>query len=419
MLSSTIKYDSLLIGTAILSALVSAALLPVSHLRAQQSDIRLRPTHHWQETKDLPLTRLDLVRFGPSGRVFISQYGVNSIGVFQQDGEYLYSVGEEGDGPGEFRNLGWFGLEGDTLLRAVDSRLGRVTSFTLSGELLNSRRTGTLQPWRQKGFKLWSVLSNGNYLLLERFDVGRRDNARSWQREVVVVSPDGQLVETLPSLTMTWPLLSISIENSGQLQVIQPFTFSDLVRTAPDGEIVVVLDFHEPTEPQDDTSISVSGFDADGSELFERTVRFEPIEWDDKVAESWVSGLLDQLAPDSNPQLPSSRVLRTRLLEKLYTPQVFPPIPNRTGSVLDAKIRVDAKHRVWIRRRGPEAQWMIVQPHTQRTVEATANTRFILHAADDDSFVGQKKGPVNLPHLLSGTIERMKSNSTTTFTRRN
>lgn len=74
------------------------------------------------------------------GRIAIADRGSAQIRIFAAQGEYLASVGRDGDGPGEFKWLDWVGECREEVLEAFDARLGRVTEIALPTlELINTR----------------------------------------------------------------------------------------------------------------------------------------------------------------------------------------------------------------------------------------------------------------------------------------
>lgn len=74
------------------------------------------------------------------GRIVVVNSGSNELRFYDQAGEYLYSVGRQGEGPGEFMGLQLvWPLEGDSLL-AYDFYLHRLSIFTGEGEYVRSFR---------------------------------------------------------------------------------------------------------------------------------------------------------------------------------------------------------------------------------------------------------------------------------------
>ncbi len=71
--------------------------------------------------------------------IYVLDRGVPALRVYDRQGRYVRDIGEEGDGPGEFRRP-------DALLVAPDGRLfvrsmgqGRITVFTADGEFVETR----------------------------------------------------------------------------------------------------------------------------------------------------------------------------------------------------------------------------------------------------------------------------------------
>jgi 6-bladed beta-propeller len=71
----------------------------------------------------------------PDGRIVIADADSRDVRVFGADGAYERTIGERGDGPGEFANLSNIaGASGDTLF-LWDLRTRRVTTFSADGAL--------------------------------------------------------------------------------------------------------------------------------------------------------------------------------------------------------------------------------------------------------------------------------------------
>ena len=82
------------------------------------------------------------------GRIFVMDRRSNRIQVFDSAGEYLMSLGQRGQGPGEFSGLSGLALAGDKVF-AVDNRSARFTVFGPAGDLLatfpKDRAIGTVR----------------------------------------------------------------------------------------------------------------------------------------------------------------------------------------------------------------------------------------------------------------------------------
>ena len=69
------------------------------------------------------------------GRVFVMDSGNDRIQAYSAEGEYLMTLGQAGQGPGEFSSMSGLALAGDRLI-AVDNRSARYTLFGSTGDLL-------------------------------------------------------------------------------------------------------------------------------------------------------------------------------------------------------------------------------------------------------------------------------------------
>jgi hypothetical protein len=73
----------------------------------------------------------------PTGEVVVLVAASREIRVFSPDGEWLRSIGRDGEGPGEMRGVGTMVRSGDTLF-VPDVQLGRLSAFAAGGEFLTS-----------------------------------------------------------------------------------------------------------------------------------------------------------------------------------------------------------------------------------------------------------------------------------------
>jgi hypothetical protein len=86
---------------------------------------------------DIGFTRVGEVWVSPAGEVYVSERSELEVRVYDTDGRLLRTFGGDGEGPGEFRSIGWFGVLGDTLW-VSDGTLHRTTLFSLDGDLLET-----------------------------------------------------------------------------------------------------------------------------------------------------------------------------------------------------------------------------------------------------------------------------------------
>lgn len=123
------------------------------------------------------------------GAVYIAQPQESRIRVFDAAGTFVRYIGRAGDGPGEFRSLGWIGLRSDTLW-ASDRH--RIHAFTPDGDWiathpLNIEAGGAVLSVQQ----IHAALHDGAFGAVPQF-VPRSDVERYEDPPVLRVTRDGE-----------------------------------------------------------------------------------------------------------------------------------------------------------------------------------------------------------------------------------
>jgi len=72
------------------------------------------------------------------GSIFISDFQDQAIKVFDSNGEYVQTIGRQGEGPGEFSYVGWMAFLPGGRLMVTDSRANRLNIFDREGAYLES-----------------------------------------------------------------------------------------------------------------------------------------------------------------------------------------------------------------------------------------------------------------------------------------
>jgi len=85
------------------------------------------------------------------GSVWVIDGPTQELRVFSSEGAHRFSLGGQGDGPGEFRGLNFVGSESDGTIVAVDPTLRRVTTYSASGRLTGTVRWNTTRLLRPIG----------------------------------------------------------------------------------------------------------------------------------------------------------------------------------------------------------------------------------------------------------------------------
>jgi hypothetical protein len=141
---------------------------------------------------------LDRVRAAlllPDHRILVANGGTNQLRYFDSSGTYLYSVGRNGSGPGEFNFIVSVCLARDSLV-VFDGGQSRISVFSISGDLgrtLTLGRTPLSRP-----FMLW-VFADGRILAAQLVFDGGGAGLRRERTQVVYrrYSPNGAVLDSL------------------------------------------------------------------------------------------------------------------------------------------------------------------------------------------------------------------------------
>lgn len=89
-------------------------------------------------------------RMDDSGRTYVVGQSVPHVWVFAEDGAFVTRIGQAGEGPGEFLEIGSFAVIDDGVLAVLDGGRGVVLIYTWAGELLQEVKT---RGWLPAGFE--------------------------------------------------------------------------------------------------------------------------------------------------------------------------------------------------------------------------------------------------------------------------
>lgn len=130
------------------------------------------------------------VEVAGDGSILVLDAGDGSIRVFDTSGRFVTRFGGRGEGPAEFAHIGASALVGDTLV-VLDRNVAKLVSFSLGGELLETRRTSFSVG--AHGFPIRMHAVSGGGLLLEGAtgcSVPRREG-RDTQWHLVLIPREG------------------------------------------------------------------------------------------------------------------------------------------------------------------------------------------------------------------------------------
>jgi len=74
------------------------------------------------------------------GSIWVAENRPSRIRIYNADGRLVRSVGQAGEGPGEYRQIDGFQLMKDGAIAVLDGRIGRITVYEPTGEVRTSHR---------------------------------------------------------------------------------------------------------------------------------------------------------------------------------------------------------------------------------------------------------------------------------------
>lgn len=174
------------------------------------------------------------------GRVFVGDMGDEQVVVFSAAGDYLYRIGREGQGPGEFQSLTFVDVEGDVLW--VDDRFRRH-SFQLDGTFI---ATDTLPLEARSVMRdgRWWRLSDGRIVMFNL--QWRSQQYNDYRAEMHVLEEDG---DVSASVMTPWVIIGERLANTDcERPVSLTYFFATSPWAAFDPEYGFVL--VDPTVPE-------------------------------------------------------------------------------------------------------------------------------------------------------------------------
>lgn len=129
----------------------------------------------------------------------VANSGTHELRFYDAAGSHLLSVGREGDGPAEFRQIGGLTRTASDSLAMWDVRLKRLSVFDPNGDL---RRTVLPRPAPPGEFPpAEGVFDDGSFLLMSGLNFTsiftRGTGPRRDRRPLIRYSREGELIDTL------------------------------------------------------------------------------------------------------------------------------------------------------------------------------------------------------------------------------
>lgn len=286
-----------------------------------------------------PVVQADPAR----GRIFAVDRPNHQVSVLTPDGTVLFRVGQEGEGPGEFSNIGSLHIKPDGTFTVREAWLNRYTRFTVQGELVET----TVGPGASASYQGLAIdlhwPAEGAYLgtpfVPNALEAGWHGLAPMTRRPLVRVRDlgDGRWSDPEPLLWLDISNRMLDIPVPGDPETIepiitsQPFADPDYVRFEPGGTAVVLRLKGNPPG-----TVELIEVDAGGDTTWHRRVELGgPIRLTSAMVEEAVESFVAARGRDTPAWL------RQGYYDGIYQPEYVPPA---TGPPV-----LTASREVWIR----------------------------------------------------------------------
>lgn len=254
-------------------------------------------------------------------RLLVAQPMEQRLRVFSLTGDFLGFIGRDGEGPGEFRSVGFMGVH-EGRVWVDDPDLRRHQFFDAEGRFVSSARIrGYPTLPTSRGADVQGILADGSMLV--RHDVDTHELAQSPPPPgaVLLFGPDGLLRDTVAMIVGRSNI--VALRGSGWTAVSSiPVSYRSWLSVAPDGSGFVVVHRPGATSARPHT-FRVIRFDAQADTAWARDIPYDPI----PVPEAWRSRHVERQVRDivEEPTFPEGRI-RPQLERAYGTLEFFPPV---------------------------------------------------------------------------------------------
>lgn len=285
---------------------------------------------------------------GPAGEVYLSQPQEQCIKVFSSSGEYLRTIGREGEGPGEFMGLGEMGWLEDTLY-VSDFQNRRVSFFEPNGSYLRS--VSNAWPVIDEVFSpvlVTRFLAHGTVLVLPGLPSRAVADGMVAAHPLFRMDTTGHVLQTVAEMSVENSKIAVKA-GRGNMYTDQPFSDSPLLGISPSGHFVVTLD-RRASANGDQGVMSFTKISSGGDTVLSKEIHYDPVPFHMPLLDEF----LDSRASARAGMFGSAAEARQALEEKVFRPAFFPPA---------TQLVVADEDWVFVRREalpGPEVLWEVL-----------------------------------------------------------
>lgn len=214
-------------------ALAAAADIPriVNQASPSEAPETVTPRELWraggEEDESIIFGVLTNVAVDDEGYAYLLDAQLHEVMVFTRDGEYLRSLGREGEGPGEFRRPSSMFITANGEIAVVQRAPGRIVLLTTSGEPAGNHALPEAPEGGTQFF--FDVQRAGDGLAIDLRRIARRETGFDVTRELALIDRGGTANATLFSETSERNMANLKFDEK-QIQTL-------MWMAAPDGRV--------------------------------------------------------------------------------------------------------------------------------------------------------------------------------------
>lgn len=354
---------------------------------------------------DRSITRVGQIIIGPNERLYVSQPMDDNVRVYDAHAKLVTTIGRPGRGPGEFGQLSYIGLSGDTLYAA---EVGRLSFFSLDGRFLTSKLL-TAEPIRTSSATYWPAapqvyvpLPDGTALVKAGVAVPavnpNETGVSAGIRRVPLfrLNPRSQVVDTAAWVETGG--VSIGFAHEGTVfRFPSPFNDSPMFALMPNGGGIVVV-HRRPASDTEASTFRVTRVRPSGDTAFSQSFRYRPV----PLQPEWVRGILEQtpIFPTDHRNPPGASEMVQALRDAGLIPATLVPV---------TALAAGQDGSIWLRREdvpGDSATWEVLARDGRRQGAVRLSARQTVVAATEDVLVALEKDVLDVPYIVQYRVRR-------------
>lgn len=336
------------------------------------------------------------VTVGPASRVYVTQWQVPHVAVFDSTGRPLGRIGRAGMGPGEFSpQPGRMGWKGDTLW--VSSR-GKTQLFSRSGEYL--RGVGFRNPLPGQEALTYTPgrpASDGTFVTSTGYSQHLVEQGILTEGPILRVDATGAVVDTLAWIALAGRVMALHIrEGTTSYTSSHPFRSEPIWRATSDGTGIFIVE-RQPSSGDGSNTFRILRISVSGDTLVDRHVPYQPVEVGPDARDHVVRDMARRYA-DRYSMTEAAAAAAVR--ESAEFPDHWPPVS-------DFVLSRDG--HLWLRREAtnPDSvRWQVLDGTARPVAEVWLPTDLEVHYLDERQVWGEVTDSLDVPYLRRYVVRR-------------